>query len=97
MQAIYGGMYNVWKATMKEQHFFWCVLLLNKILLFSQPERINPPKDAPGYDIRSDVWSLGITVVRWLVTMLFLHWCVKHLCIVSVYHVLLMILFFSVD
>ena len=31
---------------------------------FQQPERINPSKDTTGYDIKSDVWSLGITVVR---------------------------------
>lgn len=28
-----------------------------------QPERINPSKDMKGYDIRSDVWSLGISMV----------------------------------
>jgi serine/threonine protein kinase len=26
------------------------------------PERINPGKERQGYDIRSDVWSLGITM-----------------------------------
>lgn len=31
---------------------------------YMAPERINPSKDAPGYDIRSDVWSLGITVIE---------------------------------
>lgn len=28
-----------------------------------QPERINPESGQKGYDIRSDVWSLGITMV----------------------------------
>jgi len=28
-----------------------------------QPERINPDPDSPGYNVKSDVWSLGITLV----------------------------------
>lgn len=28
------------------------------------PERINPSKENPGYDIRSDVWSLGMTMLE---------------------------------
>jgi hypothetical protein len=28
-----------------------------------QPERIDPRASSKGYDIRSDVWSLGITLV----------------------------------
>jgi mitogen-activated protein kinase kinase 3 len=28
------------------------------------PERINPSKDRKGYDIRSDIWSLGITMME---------------------------------
>lgn len=31
---------------------------------YMAPERINPPKGQHGYDIRSDVWSLGITMVE---------------------------------
>lgn len=31
---------------------------------YMAPERINPTKDRKGYDIRSDVWSLGITMVE---------------------------------
>ena len=31
---------------------------------FDQPERINPQDSGNGYDIKSDVWSLGITMVR---------------------------------
>ena len=29
---------------------------------YMAPERINPKKDSEGYGVRSDVWSLGITV-----------------------------------
>jgi len=28
-----------------------------------QPERIKPDHDNPGYNVKSDVWSLGITMV----------------------------------
>ncbi|XP_065659056.1 dual specificity mitogen-activated protein kinase kinase 6 isoform X2 [Hydra vulgaris] len=31
---------------------------------YMAPERINPNKGDTGYDIRSDVWSLGITIVE---------------------------------
>jgi mitogen-activated protein kinase kinase len=31
---------------------------------YMAPERINPPPGRQGYDIRSDVWSLGITLVE---------------------------------
>lgn len=31
---------------------------------YMAPERINPPSGHQGYDIRSDVWSLGITMVE---------------------------------
>jgi len=31
---------------------------------YMAPERINPSKDHPGYDIRSDVWSFGITILE---------------------------------
>lgn len=34
----------------------WSFLLL-------QPERIDPSASRQGYDVRSDVWSLGITLV----------------------------------
>lgn len=29
-----------------------------------QPERINPELNQKGYNVKSDVWSLGITLVR---------------------------------
>jgi len=30
---------------------------------FSQPERIDPQSFGHGYDVRSDIWSLGIMLV----------------------------------
>ncbi len=33
--------------------------------MYLQPERIDPPDPTrPDYDIRADVWSLGISLVR---------------------------------
>jgi len=44
-----------------------------------QPERIKPDQDNPGYNVKSDVWSLGITLVT--VTILSaLQTLVKVLC-----------------
>lgn len=31
---------------------------------YMAPERIDPPRDRTGYDIKSDVWSFGITIVE---------------------------------
>lgn len=43
---------------------------LNRVLpvfVFFQPERIDPPDPTkPDYDIRADVWSLGISLVKLL-------------------------------
>lgn len=36
--------------------------LISSILLL-QPERINPELNQKGYNVKSDVWSLGITMV----------------------------------
>lgn len=33
-------------------------------ILLLQPERINPELNQKGYNVKSDVWSLGITMVR---------------------------------
>lgn len=42
-------------------HTYWHLFLS----LFPQPERIDPPDPLkPDYDIRADVWSLGITLVE---------------------------------
>lgn len=30
-----------------------------------QPERIDPHHSSRGYDVRSDIWSLGITLVSY--------------------------------
>ena len=36
-----------------------------KLKFFFQPERIDPPDPSnPDYDVRADVWSLGISLVR---------------------------------
>ncbi|XP_026677704.1 dual specificity mitogen-activated protein kinase kinase 6-like, partial [Diaphorina citri] len=32
--------------------------------IFSQPERIDPSGNPSNYDIRSDVWSLGISLIE---------------------------------
>lgn len=34
------------------------------ILSLPQPERINPELNQKGYSVKSDIWSLGITMVR---------------------------------
>jgi len=31
---------------------------------YMAPERIDPPRDRSGYDIKSDVWSLGVTILE---------------------------------
>lgn len=32
--------------------------------MYLQPERIEPDPQNPDYDVRADVWSLGITLVE---------------------------------
>jgi len=34
-----------------------------------QPERIKPDQENPGYNVKSDVWSLGITLVTTLMML----------------------------
>jgi len=36
----------------------------NSCIFVLQPERIKPDQDNPGYNVKSDVWSLGITLVK---------------------------------
>lgn len=43
--------------------FFLFIFLLYSQFSHSQPERIDPQR-AKGYDVRSDVWSLGITLME---------------------------------
>jgi len=38
------------------------IVIISSILLL-QPERINPELNQKGYNVKSDVWSLGITMV----------------------------------
>lgn len=43
-------------------------LSLKWLLLFPfQPERINPDLNQKGYSVKSDIWSLGITMVSMIV------------------------------
>ena len=37
------------------------------VVLFEQPERIDPPEGCKGFGIKSDVWSFGITMVSALI------------------------------
>ena len=39
------------------------MILYKQVVSPLQPERINPEGNDKGYDIRSDVWSLGISLV----------------------------------
>lgn len=43
---------------------FPCTVKNLKVILILQPERIDPQGVPSGYDIRSDVWSLGISMVE---------------------------------
>jgi hypothetical protein len=53
-----------------------------------QPERIDPPDPSkPDYDIRADVWSLGISLVR-RGPLLVLHWVYASITVVvTTWHV----------
>ena len=55
MQTLHGSEYEL---------SFFLQMFSNCHLIWSlKPERIDPKNFARGYDVRSDVWSLGITLV----------------------------------
>jgi serine/threonine protein kinase len=54
MQALYGG----------NQFFYQTLLLAWLKTVYFQPERIDPTGSPDKYDVRSDVWSLGISLVE---------------------------------
>ena len=43
---------------------FKFILGFNHFYLFFQPERIDPRGDISRYDVRSDVWSFGISMIE---------------------------------
>ena len=43
--------------------YSWKYEIVKLIEFIFQPERIDPSSSRKGYDIRSDVWSFGITIV----------------------------------
>ena len=53
MQALHGGNLGV------KLLLFSCILNV-----YFQPERIDPTGSPDKYDVRSDVWSLGISLVE---------------------------------
>ena len=57
------GFFHFRKCSIRQIRVYINVNYFYLIVFFFQPERINPPKGQHGYDIRSDVWSLGITMV----------------------------------
>jgi len=42
-----------------------------------QPERIKPDQDNPGYNVKSDVWSLGITLVTFMFLITLQQLCIS--------------------
>jgi len=70
-------------------------ILKNFLLFLLQPERIDPKNFGRGYDVRSDVWSLGITLVSSILCV-FLHFKKKLLyadvCI-TILHFLVLLAF----
>ena len=57
MQALHGGkIFNMYLILYEDFD-------LNSLQFF-QPERIDPKGDLSNYDIRSDVWSFGISMIE---------------------------------
>lgn len=61
---------------------FWCGRSLCPTdLSVLQPERINPELNQKGYNVKSDVWSLGITMVLPGARSLLVRWGWVVLCL----------------
>lgn len=60
---------NTHSVSLKSSMAFVYFSCLFCCLLF-QPERIDPSASRQGYDVRSDVWSLGITLVSLNLTLM---------------------------
>jgi serine/threonine protein kinase len=52
--------YFCWWFSWRESKFIWVAFFILNVCDW-QPERIQPPEHTKGYDVRSDVWSLGIS------------------------------------
>lgn len=58
MQTLHGGKHDsLATAVGSVQHGS------SRHPLVPQPERINPETNQKGYNVKSDIWSLGITMV----------------------------------
>lgn len=58
--AAYMAVSNTFQNNLNQLVASWSNIFIS--IFFVQPERIDPKK--PEYDIRADVWSLGITLVE---------------------------------
>lgn len=56
-----------------------------------QPERIDPKNFGRGYDVRSDVWSLGITLVSTWESLLLLYFDITNasmMCVLLAFQII---------